>query len=83
MLTRDEIKTRVIEAISEVINQELSHDLPLSTNIYSDLRMDSMDLASLVMLLEDDYDVQIDESSLESVTTLEQVVNLLYELQEK
>lgn len=80
MLSKQEIKEKVIESISEVLNQELPRDLPLSTNIYSDLRMDSMDLASLIALMEDDHDIQFDEKRFDTVATIEQLVSLLHEL---
>jgi len=83
MLTQEEIRQKVVESIGEVLNQEVDPELPLSTNLYTDLQMDSMDFASLLMLVEDDYDVQIDESAFVSITTLDQVVDLLYELQPK
>ncbi len=42
-----------------------------------DLGADSLDLVEFVMKLEEDFDVEIDESELEGVTKVEQAFDLL------
>lgn len=81
MSSIDDIKTMVISALGEATGQELSPNLPLSTGLYSKLNIDSMDAENLIMLLEDDFDLIVDQARFAPLTTLGEVVNLLYELQ--
>ena len=79
----EDINRMVISALSETLGRELSPKLPRSTDLYKTLYIDSMDTANLFMILEDDFDVVVDEKRFFSLTTLGEVVDLLHELETK
>lgn len=96
MFTKRDIKIKVIEALNEVLPEKLSENAPDSINIYEDLHLDSIDLVSVFMLLEEEYDINIEErlsairnshsnaemdDPMTSVARLGDIVSLFYEFQ--
>lgn len=64
------------QIIAEQLNVEES-EIGLESNFKDDLGADSLDLFELVMALEEEYDVEIPAEDLNSITTVEEVVNYL------
>lgn len=83
MYSVESIKQMVISALGEATGQEFQKNLPNSTDLYKKLYLDSMDAANLLMMLENDFDVVVDDGRFSSLTTLGEVVDLLDELQTK
>ncbi len=75
-MERDEAFTKFQKAAVEVLR--VSEDkVVLQASFAEDLEADSLDLVEFVMKLEEDFDVDIDESELEGVTRVEQAFDLL------
>ena len=70
----------MLEKMKEIIAEQLNVDeseVELSSNFKEDLGADSLDLFELVMALEEEYDVEIPSEELESIATVEDVIEYL------
>ena len=68
-MTRDEIKDKVIEITCE--NQKVDRSkVTEATSFIEDLGADSLDIAELVMELEDEFDVDIREEDTGNIKTV-------------
>ncbi|MDO5155319.1 MAG: acyl carrier protein [Eubacteriales bacterium] len=70
----------MFEKMKEIIAEQLSVDeseIELTSNFKEDLGADSLDLFELVMALEEEYDVEIPAEELESIATVEDVMEYL------
>ncbi|MBQ2083424.1 MAG: acyl carrier protein [Lachnospiraceae bacterium] len=70
----------MFEKIAEIIAEELNlgiEELTMDTDLKTDLGADSLDLYHLVMALEDEYSIEIEDSDLEKIHTIGDVVNYL------
>ncbi|MCM1180833.1 MAG: acyl carrier protein [Clostridium sp.] len=70
----------MLEKMKEIIAEQLSVDageIELTSNFKEDLGADSLDLFELVMALEEEYDVEIPAEELESIATVEDVMEYL------
>ncbi|MDD6072403.1 MAG: acyl carrier protein [Clostridiales bacterium] len=70
----------MLEKMKEIIAEQLSVDeseIELTSNFKDDLGADSLDLFELVMALEEEYDVEIPAEELESIATVEDVMEYL------
>lgn len=66
--------------IKDYIQEILGVDpdmIELDTNLVDDLNADSLDLVEMAMTLEDHYEIEFSDEELESVQTVEDVLNLL------
>ena len=75
-MDRDEAFTTFRKAAVEVLRVPEDKVVPEAT-FADDLEADSLDLVEFVMKLEEDFDVEIDESELEGVTKVDQAFQLL------
>lgn len=70
----------MLEKIAEIIKEQLNVgdvEITAETRYKEDLEADSLDLFELVMALEEEYDVEIDSSDLEQITTVGAVMEYL------
>mgnify|MGYP003403570769 FL=1 len=70
----------MLERIAEIIKEQLNVgdvEITAETKFKEDLEADSLDLFELVMALEEEYDVEIDSSDLEQITTVGAVMDYL------
>lgn len=70
----------MLERIAEIIKEQLNVgdvEITAETRFKEDLEADSLDLFELVMALEEEYDVEIDSSDLEKITTVGAVMDYL------
>lgn len=68
------------ERIKEIISQQLGvaeDSITLDTSFVDDLGADSLDLVELVMALEEEFDVEMPDSDVESIKTVSDAVNFL------
>jgi len=68
-MTRDEIKDQVTEITCEKLKVDRSK-VAEGTSFVDDLGADSLDLAELVMDLEDEFDIEIPEDALQNIKTV-------------
>jgi acyl carrier protein len=72
--TKEQIETRVIDALVE-FGEERS-DLSTSSK-FADLDVDSLDLVELAQIVEDEYKIEVQDSDLDKVETIGDVVELV------
>ena len=73
-----DIEERVIKVIAGQTGMDEKDILP-GARFKEDLNPDSLDAVALVLDIEQDFDIMVPDSDLELFTTLEDVVNYLYE----
>lgn len=67
----------MLEKIKEILADELSLELDEINNnsdLREDLGADSLDMVQLVMTLEDEFDLEIENEEIQTVTTVEGIV---------
>ena len=68
----EKLKTILIETL--VVEPE---EVIASAKLDDDLGADSMDVVEIVMAIEDEFDIDIDDSELENVKTVQDLVDLV------
>jgi acyl carrier protein len=69
---------RIRDLVSEKVGVE-PDEITMETSFADDLEADSITLFELVMALEDEFDLEIDDESIERITTVGDIVNYLEE----
>ena len=70
----------VFEKIRAILCEqlELNEDqVTMNSNIAEDLGADSLDVVDLIMSIEDEFDVEVPDESIESIKTVGDVVNYI------
>ena len=73
----------VFEKVKEIIVKELKVEadkVTLDAKLKEDLGADSLDAVEIVMDIEDEFDVEIDDSEAENVTTVGDLVKAIEQL---
>lgn len=68
------IEERVINIIAEQMGVEKSQ-ISRDTDIANDLGADSLDLAEMMIMFEEEFDIDIVEEEAQSITTVGQVID--------
>jgi len=71
MMTKDEIKQKIIEQIYEIAPELEGETIPENENLQRSLEIDSFDFLSLLTALNDELGVEVPESDYSDVDTLE------------
>ncbi|MDR0520461.1 MAG: acyl carrier protein [Planctomycetaceae bacterium] len=66
-------KERVIKIIADHLGQDASN-ITETTDIANDLGADSLDLADLIITFEEEFNINIDESEAQNLTTVGDVI---------
>lgn len=74
----EKIIENVFNTIKECLNEK-DINIELVSLLADDLDMDSSDAICLIMELEDIYNIVIEDEIIESLTTVESIVNLIQE----
>ena len=72
----------VLDKIKSILVEQLNcndEDITLTTNIIEDLGATSLDIAELVMTLEEDLDVKIADDEIENLVTIGDIVHYVEE----
>ena len=72
----------IFEALKEVLTTRLKVEeekVKSDANLFDDLGLDSIDLMSAVMAIEERFSVEVSDKELENVTTVGEAVDLLSE----
>lgn len=69
---------RIRDIVAEKVGIE-PDEITMETSFADDLEADSITLFELVMALEDEFDLEIDDESIERITTVGDIVNYLEE----
>lgn len=70
----------VVTALKEVLVDKLKVDADSVTeeaNLFDDLGLDSIDLMTVVMAIEERFEIEVPDDELEDVTTISQAADLL------
>ncbi|HEX2179522.1 MAG TPA: acyl carrier protein [Actinomycetota bacterium] len=73
-------REEVLGALKEVLVDRLKVDASTITddaNLFEDLGLDSIDLMTVVMAVEERFSIEVSDDELEDVTTLAQAADLL------
>lgn len=72
----------IFEKVKAVIAEQTGineSDIKMESTFVEDLNIDSLDLVELIMVLEEEYDVEIDEDRAEHIKTIGDVVKFIKE----
>jgi len=69
---------RIRDIVSDKVGVE-PEEITMETSFADDLEADSITLFELVMALEDEFDIEIDDESIEKIVTVGDIVNYLEE----
>ena len=75
MMTKDEIKQKIIEQIYEIAPEHEGETIPKNENLQRSLEIDSFDFLSLLTAMNDELGVEVPESDYSDVDTLEHMVD--------
>lgn len=70
----------MLEKLREIISEQLSvdaADIEPATSFKDDLSADSLDLYEIIMAIEEEYSLEIPSDDLNSIATVEDVMNYL------
>lgn len=73
----------MFERIRELIAEKVGVDpeeILMETSFADDLEADSITLFELVMAIEDEFDIEVDDESIEKIVTVGDLVNYLEEI---
>ncbi|MGD9567436.1 MAG: acyl carrier protein [Sedimentibacter sp.] len=70
---------RIRDIVAEKVGVE-PEEITMETSFADDLEADSITLFELVMALEDEFDIEIDDESIEQITKVGDIVNYLEDL---
>ena len=71
---------KMLEKVKTIIADQLGlkpSDITLTSNFKEDLGADSLDLTELVMMLEDEYSIDIPVDDMANIVTVEDILNYL------
>ncbi len=70
----------MLEKVKSIIAEQLglnASEITLTSNFKEDLGADSLDLTELVMMLEDEYSIDIPVDDMADIVTVEDILNYL------
>ena len=69
----------VFEKIRHILSEQLdiAEDITMESNIAEDLGADSMDVVDLIMSIEDEFEIEVPDESVENIKTVGDVVNFI------
>ncbi len=73
-----ELTQRITEMFSKAFRLKAS-DIKPSTNVYKELGADSLDILSFVALVEDEFNLNINDEEVKKMYSVEKVLGLLNE----
>ena len=73
----------MFERIKDIIAEKVGvspEEITMETSFADDLEADSITLFELVMAIEDEFDIEVDDESIEKIATVGDIVNYLEEI---
>ncbi len=73
----------MFERLRDLISEKLgvdSDDITMDTSFSDDLEADSIALFELIMAIEEEFDVEVEDESIENISTVGDIVNYLEEM---
>jgi len=78
-MKREEVKQKVFEIITDQIGIDREHITP-EAKLAEDLSFDSLDVVTLLMASESEFDIVIADEKAEEWKTIDDAINLIVEL---
>ncbi|MDD4089301.1 MAG: acyl carrier protein [Tissierellia bacterium] len=75
----NDVFERIKELVAEKVGVE-PEDISMETSFTDDLEADSITLFELVMAIEDEFDIEVDDESIEKIETVGDIVRYLEEI---
>ncbi len=75
-MKKEEIKKEVISLIADTLEIE-KENINEKSNLVSDLDVESLDLVGLVVAFEDKYNVEIPDSEIKNLQTVEDIISFI------
>ncbi len=63
---------KIISLIKE--NSEKANEISLDTNIWQDIKIDSLDFMMILNAIEDEYDITINDTNMKSIQTISDII---------
>ena len=79
---KDMIFDDIVSKLSQALNISPT-DITIDLSLRSDLIIDSLQLYELVIDLEEAYDIRLPDEALDEIDTIQNVVDLVYDLTEQ
>lgn len=73
----DEIESKVVDLIAEVLVDVNKEDIELDSKIMEDLGAESLDIYDMIALLEDEFSLEITDEEVEKIQTVRDVANYI------
>ena len=70
---------KIRDLVAEKVGVE-PEDISMETSFADDLEADSITLFELIMAIEDEFDIEVDDESIEKIATVGDIVNYLEEV---
>jgi acyl carrier protein len=73
----------MFERLRDLISEKLgvdSDDITMETSFSDDLEADSIALFELIMAIEEEFDIEVEDESIENISTVGDIVNYLEEM---
>ena len=70
----------ILEKVKAILSEQFTvneSEISLETNLVKDFNIDSLDLADLIVTLEDEFNIEIADDAMESIKTVGDVVEYL------
>ncbi len=75
----DDIESRVVELVAEVLVDVNKENIQLSSKIVEDLGAESLDIYDMIALLEDEFGMEITDEQVEKIQTVQDVADFIRE----
>mgnify|MGYP005677928201 CR=1 FL=1 len=77
-MTREELITSVRKIVKPYIqNQEAFNNLSEETDFINDLKINSANLVDVILDIEDEFDIEIDNKSMEKMLSVKAAINII------
>jgi acyl carrier protein len=73
----DDIESRVVELVAEVLVDVNKENIQLSSKIVDDLGAESLDIYDMIALLEDEFGMEITDEQVEKIQTVQDVADFI------
>ncbi len=70
----------ILEKIQDIISKQLGIDadsIQLTSNLTSDLDADSIEAVEIIMAIEDEFEIEIPDEKIESIVTVQDLVDFI------
>jgi acyl carrier protein len=78
---KQDIQNKIVDIVAKKVS--VDKDAVLKSKSFEELGADSLDMVEIVMKLEEQFEIEINDEDAEKLTSLDQVVEYIYNLRNK